>query len=1200
MKKSFFSLMLALAVGAGSAVAQTTTSGDIAGTLTDQTGAAIPGATVTVTNVLTGESKTATSSTTGSYRIATLSPGSYKVSASAPNFATTQNMATVAVGTIVTDDLKLTIGASTTTVEVSGAASIVNTTNADVTTTFTSQEVQAMPNPGNDLTYVAQTAPGTVMNTGTTAGGYGNFSSFGISGLSNVFTLDGGYENDPFLNTNNTGASNLQLGNNEVDTVTVTAPAYSAQFGGLGGAQVTEITTGGGNRVHGNLSYYWDGRALNANDWFNKQNQVFYGEKNEPAFVNANQYAASIGGPLVHDKLFWFVNTEGIRATTPAAGQVYVPNAAFQNCALGNDPGGTVTVAGDMALYNADFKTNYQTDQPLTYTSCASLNTAADTEAVNAYNGTGNPNATNVGYLGDGIQFGAAAPSQQALLKTIFNTYNNSPYRPAASAISQDPNDPSADTYYATSATNLTEWLLTARVDYRIGDNDSMYVHYRQDQGLQPTWTDLIDPRFSTLSNQPQREGQLNETHNFTPNFVNQLVLAGTYYSAVFQNTNNYSPVAPSTILFQSGDMGNFGPYYGGDDYAFPQGRRVAGYQIIDDVSYTRGRNTIRWGFNMRRDNVTDVQGEETTSPASETTMEGFSKGVVDVEYVQRFPVRSTQPVSLYDMGAYVEDSYKLTPTLTMTAGLRLERNSNPTCHTDCFQVLSGPVGSLVSGANSATTAYNAATTGGGYIRAGRYRAFTGYQKFAAMPRVAFNWQATPKTTIRAGFGIFTDSFPGVVAEDLLSNAPTNYHALLYGTALGYSTDYNLDPSTSGSAYQAAVASNTAFQSGFTSGGNYNSVSAAVLTASGSPFSVPSFTTVAPSISYPTYDEYSLAIERSIDSKTSITVLYAGNRGYHEPVENGGINLSNSAAAPGFFAQVPAAKPVTAFATINNIYSGASSNYNGLVLSVTRRAKDLSVNFNYQFSKALDEISNGGFEPFAPDAGDAADVENPYDLHQQYGLADYNVTHNVTASFVYELPTIWRGMHNALGGFEFSGDVFHQSGLPYSVTQSASSFPGTAPGYGGTAGGFANGTIMLLARQTTNNFDHHCGGGTHVMLPDGSVPHPCDFKNAFVAPTNFGQQGRNTLIGPSYTDVNLGAFKTFGIPHYEGMRLKLGAQFFNFFNHPNFQNPSHGLTRSNSLGAIQGTVGAPTSILGSVGGADASPRLIQLHAALNF
>ena len=297
VKTGFFrlacGLALSLCLGVG-AFAQSVTAGDISGAVTDSTGAIIPNASITVTNPATGATKTVTSGAAGEYRVSLLSPGTYKVTATAAGFSTISTIVTVAAGSVTTDNLKLSIGQNSTTVEVSATPEIVNTTNGDLTTVFTAEQVQALPNPGNDLTFVAQTAPGSVMNTGTAAGGYGNFSSFGISGLSNMFTLDGGYENDPFLNLNNTGASNLTLGNNEVDTVTVVSPAFSSQFGGLGGAQVNEITASGTNRFHGNLSYYWDGRATNANDWFNKQNQVFNGEPNQPVFVNANQWGASI------------------------------------------------------------------------------------------------------------------------------------------------------------------------------------------------------------------------------------------------------------------------------------------------------------------------------------------------------------------------------------------------------------------------------------------------------------------------------------------------------------------------------------------------------------------------------------------------------------------------------------------------------------------------------------------------------------------------------------------------------------------------------------------------------------------------------------------------------------------------------------------------------------------------------------------
>ena len=134
-----------------------------------------------------------------------------------------------------------------------------------------------------------------------------------------------------------------------------------------------------------------------------------------------------------------------------------------------------------------------------------------------------------------------------------------------------------------------------------------------------------------------------------------------------------------------------------------------------------------------------------------------------------------------------------------------------------------------------------------------------------------------------------------------------------------------------------------------------------------------------------------------------------------------------------------------------------------------------------------------------------AAVTNPANLHSNYGLADYNVKQNTTMAFVYQLPSYGSGIWKAItGGFETSGGVFHQTGLPYSVTQSLTSVAG-----GGST--FANGSVLLLAHQLNNNFDHHCGGGSHALLPDGTAPNQCNFVNSFAPPTNFTQQSRNSL-----------------------------------------------------------------------------------------
>ena len=205
--------------------AQSNVSGDIAGTVTDPSGSAVVGAAVTVKSQSTDATKEVVTGNAGNYRVSLLTPGQYTLTVTAQGFETSAATVSVAIGQINTQDIQLAVGSSAQTVQVTGTeVPLLHTENADITTTFDMQQVQTLPNPGNDLTFVAQTAPGVVMNT---QGGYGNFSAFGLPATSNTFTVNGGYENDPFLNVNNSGATNLLLGNNDVSDVSVVSNAYS-------------------------------------------------------------------------------------------------------------------------------------------------------------------------------------------------------------------------------------------------------------------------------------------------------------------------------------------------------------------------------------------------------------------------------------------------------------------------------------------------------------------------------------------------------------------------------------------------------------------------------------------------------------------------------------------------------------------------------------------------------------------------------------------------------------------------------------------------------------------------------------------------------------------------------------------------------------------------------------------------------------
>lgn len=193
--------------GAPVAHAQSMLTGDVAGTVTDPSGAAVVGATVKAASRETGAVATVKTSNTGDYRFSLLQPGVYKLTASATGFSAASTTVTVAVGQITTQSLQLTVGSASETIEVNATTQLLQTDTAQLSTSVTLDQLQNIPNPGSDITYAAQGKPGVVMNTGADSSvgslGYGNFSAFGLPGTSNNFTENGMEVNDPFLNLNN-------------------------------------------------------------------------------------------------------------------------------------------------------------------------------------------------------------------------------------------------------------------------------------------------------------------------------------------------------------------------------------------------------------------------------------------------------------------------------------------------------------------------------------------------------------------------------------------------------------------------------------------------------------------------------------------------------------------------------------------------------------------------------------------------------------------------------------------------------------------------------------------------------------------------------------------------------------------------------------------------------------------------------------
>lgn len=251
-----------------------------------------------------------------------MSPGTYRIQVSASGFQSqVRENVIIAAGQPTAANFQLALSIASQTVNVSEQASVLQTENADAATVYNSQQIANLPNPGNDLTYIAQTAPGVTMNT---QGGYGNFSANGMPGTSNLFSINGMNFNDPYLNLNNSGASNLMLGSNDIPEANVINNAYSGQYGQYAGSQVTYVTKSGTNSFHGDAIYMWNGRALNANDFFDNA------AGNPRAFLNFNQWQTGAQGPIWKNRTFFDADYEGARVVLPTSPQpTLIPSIAF-------------------------------------------------------------------------------------------------------------------------------------------------------------------------------------------------------------------------------------------------------------------------------------------------------------------------------------------------------------------------------------------------------------------------------------------------------------------------------------------------------------------------------------------------------------------------------------------------------------------------------------------------------------------------------------------------------------------------------------------------------------------------------------------------------------------------------------------------------------------------------------------------------
>jgi Carboxypeptidase regulatory-like domain len=709
--RCFLCVGVCLMLSAGmDSFAQSITSGDVTGTITDPAGAAVPNASVSLTNVSTNVSQKSVSNADGTYRFAFQPPGTYALTVSAQGFQTTQRRGiTVTSGQPTAANVRLQIATESQSVTVIEAPPVLQSENADVSTTYNAETISTMPNPGGDITYIAQSAPGVVMNT---QAGYGNFVADGMPGISNLFTINGTNDNDPFFGVNNSGASNLLLGSNDIDEANVINNAYSAQYGQYAGSQITYITKSGNNNFHGDAVYYWNGRAVNSNQFFSNEVGL------STPFNNFNQWQTNFSGPIIKNRTFFDVDYEGLRNLLPtAANLTLVPSPQFQTATLAN-----LTAAG-----NAD-------EIPFYKQIFSIYNNAPGTSAAIPVAGGG---CEGFSGLGAGV--------------------------------------PCADEFRTTPPNTNKEYQWSARVDHNFNDRDRGYIRVLRDNGFQPTYTSPFGSQFNFQSNQPQMTGQFSETHTFDANTVNEFKGSSLFYAAVFVPTDESGALSdlPTFVGFSGNPFTPVGygepPYPPG--FFFPQGRRVFQYQILDDFSKIVGRHTFRVGFSWLHDTISDLDFESLGGPihgAIETTIgDFFNGGGPETSLNQAFPSSAVEVLRFNTFGGYIADDWKVTDHLTVSLNLRLENYQNPTCEANCFSRLTGTF-TGVADPSAVSTPYNQ------FIVGNQHDAYPNTQTLVWEPRLGIAWRPfhSEKTVIRTGAGIFADELPGALAEDSAFNSP--------------------------------------------------------------------------------------------------------------------------------------------------------------------------------------------------------------------------------------------------------------------------------------------------------------------------------------------------------------------------------------------------------------------------------------------